>query len=37
MKKYEEPQLKIVCFSAEDMLTFSNEVDFPAMPIDGEE
>ena len=36
MKQYEAPQLKIVYFSAQDILTFSNEVNFPAMPVDEE-
>ncbi len=39
MKKYEAPQLKIVYFSAQDILTFSNdnEVNLPAMPVGDEE
>jgi len=38
MKHYEAPQLKIVYFSAQDILTFSgdNEVNLPPMPV-GEE
>ena len=33
MKKYQAPELKIVCFSAQDILTFSNETNLPLMPV----
>lgn len=38
MKQYEAPQLKIVYFSAQDILTFSgdNQVNLPVMPVDEE-
>ena len=34
MKKYETPNIIVVRFSAQDILTFSNEFDLPAVPID---
>ena len=37
MKKYEAPELKIVRFSAQDILTFSNETNLPLMPVGGDE
>ena len=37
MKKYETPNLILVRFSAEDILTYSNEFDLPAMPIGEDE
>ena len=33
MKKYETPDLILVRFSAEDILTYSNEFDLPVMPV----
>ena len=33
MKKYETPNLAVVHFSAEDILTFSNEFDLPGQPL----
>ena len=33
MKKYEAPLLTVVRFSAQDILTFSNDFNLPEVPI----
>lgn len=39
MKTYRVPEIVVVRFSAQDILTFSNEFNLPAVPVDdgGEE
>ena len=37
MKKYETPTLTVLHFSAQDILTFSNDYDMPGVDLDGDE
>ncbi len=34
MKKYQAPEIIVIRFSAQDLLTFSNEFNLPAVPVD---
>lgn len=36
MKKYESPEIVIVRFAAQDILNFSEEFNFPGVPVENE-